>query len=83
VAQDITRRGQPVARAVPIDRQPPADLLHTAHFLTSLGDARYLSALPQPEQALAARSARRLCPELARLGEALNRCLVELAGRVN
>jgi hypothetical protein len=62
------------------------DLHHTLRFLTSLGDARHLSTLSQPEHVLAdiaARAARRLRPELGRLGEALNRCLAQMAGRVN
>jgi hypothetical protein len=62
------------------------DLHHTLRFLTSLGDARHLSTLSQPEHvlaAIAARSARRLRPELGRLGEALNRCLEQLGERAN
>jgi hypothetical protein len=62
------------------------DLHHLLRFLTSLGDARHLSTLPQPEHALAAiaaRSARRLRPEVLRLGEALTRCLAQREGPVN
>jgi hypothetical protein len=62
------------------------DLLHTLRFLTSLGDARHLSSLPHPEHALAAiaaRTARRLRPEVQRLGQALLRSQDGRLGSVN
>jgi hypothetical protein len=52
------------------------DFHHLLGFLTSVGDARHLSALPQPDHvlaAIAARTARRVRPEVLRLGEALVR----------
>jgi hypothetical protein len=53
------------------------DLLHTLTFLRHLGEARHQSTLPQPEAvlaAIAARTVRRLLPEVERLREAIERC---------
>jgi hypothetical protein len=52
------------------------DLLHTLHFLKRVGEARFHSTLPAPENVLAAilaRTAKRILPEVERLRRDLER----------
>jgi hypothetical protein len=51
-------------------RAAAQDLLHTAHFLTSLGDARHLSTLTSQEEPIA-RAAARASRDLRRVAQAL------------